>query len=147
MKVEDLSKVSDEETPKTLVAPGTYEVTITDAVESQSRPPKCTPCIALDMEITSSGDYKGRGLKDWVYITDRALWRVKQLLNAAQFPFPEGEFDFNPSVLIGRKVDVEVTHEVYNGDVKTRVGEYQRREGYEPPAGANDPKPVDDIPF
>jgi len=144
MKLEDLTKVSDEETPATLIGPGTYETTITDATEGASS--KGTPCIQLDLEIMQ-GDYKGRGLKDWVYVTDRAMWRVKQLLSAAQFPFPEGEFDFDPSTLIGRKVIVEVTHEVYNGDVKTRVADYRQVEGWDP-SQIVPPKLADDgVPF
>ena len=144
MKLEDLTKVADEETPVTLIGPGSYTVTITDAQEGKSS--KGTPCIELDMEIMD-GEYKGRGLKDWVYVTDAALWRVKQLLSAAQFPFPEGEFDFDPSSLIGRKVTVEVTHEVYNGDVKTRVAEYGQVEGWDP-SQVVPPAPKDDgVPF
>ena len=144
MKLEDLTKVADEETPVTLIGPGSYTVTITDATEGQSS--KGTPCIELDMEIME-GEYKGRGLKDWVYVTDAALWRVKQLLSAAQFPFPEGEFDFDPSVLIGRKVNLDVRHEVYNGNVKTRVDEYRQLEGWDP-SQIVPPAPKDDgVPF
>ena len=144
MKLEDLTKVADEETPATLIGPGSYTVTITDAVEGASS--KGTPCIELDMEIMD-GEYKGRGLKDWVYVTDAAMWRVKQLLKAAQYPFPEGEFDFPPAELIGRKVDLDVRHEVYNGQVKTRVDEYRQLEGWDP-SQVVPPAPADDgVPF
>lgn len=143
MKISDLSDVSSEETPVTLVPPGTYEVLVTDAEEGRSSTGK--PCIELSLEIMSSGDFRGRTLKDWVYITEAALWRVRMLLDGLQVEVPEGEFDLEPSKLINRRCEISVEHEVYDNKVKVRVRRYEPVDGEAEVAPP--PEPVSDIPF
>ena len=124
MKVADLSNVESTEPSVTLVAPGDYTVIVTDAEEGQSK--TGTPCIALTMEVVSDGEYKGRGLRDWVYITPKAIWRVRQCLEAFGFQIPEGEFDFDPAALISQQAEVTVAHRVWENKPQTDIKEYRR---------------------
>jgi len=122
MKVQDLSNVSTEGPSITLIPPGEYKVIVTDAQEGTSKL-KGTPCIELEMEITE-GDFKGRGLRDWVYVTEAAMWRVRQCLEAFGFQIPEGEFDFQPAELISKQAGVEVKHRVWNDKEQTEIAHY-----------------------
>ncbi len=138
MKLQDLSKVT-EDAPATLVDPGIYEIVVTDAVEGESR--KGTPYIELSMEVLD-GASKGRGLKDWVYISELAMWRVKSVLKAFEFQIPEGEFELATASLIGQRARVEVKHELYNSKIKTRIEHYAITESPELTF-----KPDDGLPF
>lgn len=145
MKVEDLSAV-EEEAPKTLIQPGTYAVIVTDADERISS--KGTQGIGLELEIAEGSD-KGRAIWDSVWVTPKALWRVKLLLSALQFPVPEGEFDLNIAELIGRRMFVAVDHEMYDGKTRVRVMDMKADESWDP-ANIVVPEPKsgeDGIPF
>lgn len=142
MKVNDLTEVSDEPVT-TLVAPGTYAVIVTDAEERTAS--TGTQGVALDLEISEGSD-KGRGLWDTCWVTEKAMWRVKKMLAALQFPIPEGEFDLDPSELIGRRMFVTVDHEEYDGKTRVRVQDMAPDHTFDPLAM---PKaPADDgVPF
>jgi hypothetical protein len=144
MKINDLSGVPNEETPATLIAPGIYEVLVTNAEEGQAS--TGTPSVELDLEIMSSGDWKGRTQKDWIYITERALWRVRMVLDALQIEVPEGEFDLQPAQLVNRRCEITIDHETYEGKIKARVKRYERVSGE---AAVAAPAPTDnsDLPF
>lgn len=115
MKI-DLSEADD----PTLVGPGTYTVVVTDA-QSGVSPKKKTPQIELSLEI-QGGEYNGRGLTDFLYLTPRALWRVGLALKAMGVEFPDqGEFDLDPATLIGKKCQVTTKHDLYDGRVQTKV--------------------------
>lgn len=143
MKI-DLSEVED----PTLVGPGTYTVVVTDA-QSGASPKKGTPQIALSLEI-QGGQYNGRGLMDFLYLTPRALWRVGLALKALGVDYPdEGEFDLDPSTLIGRTCQVTVKHDIYDGKVQTKVDTFLPSEnGGAPGVGdANGASADDGVPF
>lgn len=142
MKVNDLTEVS-EEPVSTLIAPGTYSVIVTDAEERTAS--TGTEGIGLDLEIVEGSD-KGRGLWDTCWVTEKAMWRVKKMLVALQFPVPEGEFDLDPSQLIGRKMFVVVDHEEYDGKTRARVVDMLPDAGFDPLQMPQ--KPADDgVPF
>lgn len=141
MKLTDLTEVPEEKPAVTLVPEGTYTVVITDAEEGTSSV-KGTPQIALSMEI-ADGEYKGRGVWDHVYITDAAMWRMKQFLMACRFQLPEGPFDLNTAELINRRIEVDLYHDEYNDKTRVKV------EAFRPATGPLmvEAKPEDDIPF
>jgi hypothetical protein len=117
MKVNDLTEVSDEPT-STLVAPGTYSVVVTDAEERVASTGR--QGIGFDLEIVE-GPQKGRAVWDTCWLSEKAMWRIKKVLSALQYPIPEGEFDLNPADLIGRRMFVVVDHEEYDGKTRARV--------------------------
>ena len=142
MKVNDLTEVS-EEPVSTLIAPGTYSVIVTDAEERTASTGR--QGIGLDLEITEGSD-KGRGLWDTCWLSEKAMWRIKKMLIALQFPVPEGEFDLDPSQLIGRKMFVVVDHEEFDGKTRARVVDMLPDAGFDPLQTPQ--KPADDgLPF
>jgi hypothetical protein len=119
MKITGLDQVGTEETPQTLIPPGEYLVGITAAEEKTSK--NGHPQVALDLEILE-GELKGRGVKDWVTVTERAMWRVKQVLMSIGYPIAaSGEVDLDAPKMIGGKAIITIKHELYNDKVRLRI--------------------------
>ena len=119
MKITGLDQVGTEETPQTLIPPGEYTVGITAAEEKTSK--NGHPQVALDLEILE-GELKGRGVKDWVTVTERAMWRVKQVLTSIGYPIAaSGEVDLDAPKMIGGKAIITIKHELYNDKVRLRI--------------------------
>jgi hypothetical protein len=119
MKITGLDQVGTEETPQTLIPPGDYLVGITAAEEKTSK--NGHPQVALDLEILE-GELKGRGVKDWVTVTERAMWRVKQVLMSIGYPIAaSGEVDLDAPKMIGGKAIITIKHELYNDKVRLRI--------------------------
>ena len=119
MKITGLDQVGTEETPQTLIPPGEYLVGITAAEEKTSK--NGHPQVALDLEILE-GELKGRGVKDWVTVTERAMWRVKQVLMSIGYPNADsGEVDLQASKMIGGKAIITVKHELWDDKVRLRI--------------------------
>ena len=119
MKITGLDQVGTEETPQTLIPPGDYIIGITAAEENTSK--NGHPQVALDLEILE-GELKGRGVKDWVTVTERAMWRVKQVLVAVGYPNAEsGEVDLDAAKMIGGKAVITIKHELWDDKVRLRI--------------------------
>ena len=119
MKITGLDQVGTEETPQTLIPPGEYLVGVTAAEEKTSK--NGYPQVALDLEILE-GELKGRGVKDWVTVTERAMWRVKQVLVAIGYPNADsGEVDLEAPKMIGGKAVITIKHEVWDDKVRLRI--------------------------
>ena len=119
MKITGLDQVGTEETPQTLIPPGEYLIGVTAAEEKTSK--NGHPQVALDLEILE-GELKGRGVKDWVTVTERAMWRVKQVLVAIGYPNADsGEVDLDAPKMIGGKAVITIKHELYNDKVRLRI--------------------------
>jgi hypothetical protein len=119
MKITGLDQVGTEETPQTLIPPGEYLIGITAAEEKTSK--NGHPQVALDLEILE-GELKGRGVKDWVTVTERAMWRVKQVLVAIGYPNADsGEVDLEAAKMIGGKAIITIKHELWDDKVRLRI--------------------------
>ena len=119
MKITGLDQVGTEETPQTLIPPGEYLVGVTAAEEKTSK--NGHPQVALDLEILE-GELKGRGVKDWVTVTERAMWRVKQVLVAIGYPNADsGEVDLEAAKMIGGKAIITIKHELWDDKVRLRI--------------------------
>ena len=119
MKITGLDQVGTEETPQTLIPPGEYLVGVTAAEEKTSK--NGYPQVALDLEILE-GELKGRGVKDWLTVTERAMWRVKQVLTSIGYPIADsGEVDLDAPKMIGGKAIITVKHEVWDDKVRLRI--------------------------
>jgi hypothetical protein len=119
VKITGLDQVGTEETPQTLIPPGDYIIGITAAEENTSK--NGHPQVALDLEILE-GELKGRGVKDWVTVTERAMWRVKQVLVAVGYPNAEsGEVDLDAAKMIGGKAVITIKHELWDDKVRLRI--------------------------
>jgi hypothetical protein len=123
VKITGLDQVGTEETPQTLIPPGDYLVGITAAEEKTSK--NGHPQVALDLEILE-GELKGRGVKDWVTVTERAMWRVKQVLMAIGYPNADsGEVDLQAPKMIGGKAIITVKHELWDDKVRLRIDQWR----------------------
>ena len=119
MKITGLDQVGTEETPQTLIPPGEYLIGVTAAEEKTSK--NGHPQVALDLEILE-GELKGRGVKDWLTVTERAFWRVKQVLTSIGYPIAaSGEVDLDAPKMIGGKAIITIKHELYNDKVRLRI--------------------------
>jgi hypothetical protein len=134
MKITGLDQVGTEETPQTLIPPGEYLVGVTAAEEKTSK--NGYPQVALDLEILE-GELKGRGVKDWLTVTERAMWRVKQVLVAIGYPGAEsGELDLQAPKMIGGKAVITIKHELWDDKVRLRIDHWA-------PAGTSNGSGID----
>lgn len=69
------------------------------------------------------GDSKGAKVFDNFVLTDKALWKLKQLLQVIGIKC-DGRIALDLDKLVGRVCDIAVYHEEYNGKMKARIDEY-----------------------
>ena len=69
------------------------------------------------------GDSKGARVYDNFVLTDKALWKLKQLLQVVGVKC-DGKIALDLDKLIGKVCDIAVYHEEYNGKLKARIDEY-----------------------
>lgn len=152
----DLGNLGDVDAQSFDVVPaGEYVAVVRDAKETTSS--SGTPGIAVDFQIVG-GPHADRYLWDTLWVTQKALPRLRGCLEAAGVVIPPGRFNFSPEQLIGRvvklttKVKPEDTVNGYaaRAEVKAwkpadaaRAGNAALGTGSVPGAAAAD----DDIPF
>ena len=86
--------------------------------------------IAIAFECVK-GDDKGSRVFDNFVLTDKALWKLKQLLVALGVKC-DGKIVLDTDKLIGKQCDAEIFHEEYNGQLRARVNEYIKIKATEP---------------
>ena len=69
------------------------------------------------------GDSKGARVFDNFVLTDKALWKLKQLLQVVGIKC-NGKIALDLDKLVGKICDIAVYHEEYNGKMKARIDEY-----------------------
>lgn len=69
------------------------------------------------------GDSKGAKVFDNFVLTDKALWKLKQLLQVVGVKC-DGKIALDLDKLVGKVCDIAVYHEEYNGKPKARIDEY-----------------------
>ena len=69
------------------------------------------------------GDSKGAKVFDSFVLTDKALWKLKQLLQVLGVKC-DGKIALDLDKLVGKICDIAVYHEEYNGKLKARIDEY-----------------------
>ncbi len=69
------------------------------------------------------GDSKGAKVFDNFVLTDKALWKLKQLLQVVGVKC-DGKIALDLDKLVGKVCDIAVYHEEYNGKLKARIDEY-----------------------
>jgi len=97
---------------------GKHRATFTESVEGESSG------AHPQFEVKLSNDEGS--IRDWVVITDKSLWKVRQMIEAVGHEIPDGEFKFQASWLVGCEVGITVAIEKYKDEDKTRVKYYDR---------------------
>jgi hypothetical protein len=116
---------------------GVHDVTVTAAEEVTSR--NNTPGFKLTLANNDGAD-----IWDFIYVTDKTLWKVNQVLDALGHTPANGQLDVNK--LVGLRATITIDTEVYDGKTRNRVTEYSAPAE---PGGGTPTIPVaeDDIPF
>lgn len=107
-----------------ILSPGNHTVRVTEADDSKfSR--NGHPQIVLKLEATEGPEIGGT-ISDWIIITPNSLGRVRQILEAFQYPIPGGEFQLNAAQLVNRTARIVVREEMGNdGRMRSQVKAYE----------------------
>jgi len=81
---------------------------------------KETPGVFVTYEI-SKGEYKGKRVRDALWLTDKSLWRVRQTLEAMGIDVPSKRVKINPKSMVGKTVAITLEDEEYENRVRSRV--------------------------
>lgn len=80
--------------------------------------------LQIAMEVVSGAD-KGCRVFDNCVLSDKALWKFKQLLSALGVKC-DGKIAVDLDGLIGKTCDIEVFHEEYNGQTRAKISNYSK---------------------
>ena len=80
--------------------------------------------LQIAMEVVAGAD-KGCRVFDNYVLTDKALWKFKQLLSALGVKC-DGKVAVDLDGLIGKTCDIEVFHEEYNGQTRAKISNYSK---------------------
>lgn len=80
--------------------------------------------LQIAMEVVSGVD-KGCRVFDNCVLSDKALWKFKQLLSALGVKC-DGKVAVDLDGLIGKTCDIEVFHEEYNGQTRAKISNYSK---------------------
>ena len=101
---------------------GVHRVKVVSCEDKESQSGDDMLVIAFE---AVNGDDKGARLYDNFVLTDKALWKLKQFLQAIGIKC-DGKIVLDTDKLIGKICDVEVFHEEYNGQLRAKAGEYTK---------------------
>ena len=93
------------------VPPGIYEVLVTTAPVLKPSKKGTGNNLMLEYKIITEGDFKGRALKDTIFLSEIGLMRVKKLLVSAKVELRASGVDTEE--LIGKTLKVLVKQEMY----------------------------------
>ena len=80
--------------------------------------------LQIAMEVVAGAD-KGCRVFDNCVLSDKALWKFKQLLSALGVKC-DGKVAVDLDGLIGKTCDIEVFHEEYNGQTRAKIANYSK---------------------
>lgn len=80
--------------------------------------------LQVAMEVIAGAD-KGCRVFDNCVLSDKALWKFKQLLSALGVKC-DGKVAVDLDGLIGKTCDIEVFHEEYNGQTRAKISNYSK---------------------
>lgn len=104
-----------------MVPPGRYEVEVSHSEKRTSG--ANNPQLVSWLKITS-GEWKGSILVDYATVTERALFRVVNFLNAVGVKTPNSQLRINPSTIIGKRLLIDVIEDEYKGAKQSKVNDY-----------------------
>lgn len=108
----------DDVDPK-LVPEGVYRCRCTDIVEETSK--ANNPMWTWDFVIVG-GEQDGKELKMWTALTDKALWKLRDVMEGLQIPKDaNSEYVFDPEDVMKMDLIVQVEVEEYKGQDKSTI--------------------------
>lgn len=104
------------------VSEGIHHAKISDIQEKTSQGGDSMLQVAFEV---TAGEDKGNKVFDNLVLTDKALWKFKSLLQIIGMKC-DGKVAVDLDKLIGKALDINVTHEEYNGQIRARVSDYMK---------------------
>ena len=122
---------------------GTYTVYVDHAEMDKSK--AGNDMILLNLQI-QGGEFDGQTLVDRLTLTDKALFRVVNFMQALGYPTPKKRVRINLAQFVGKYLQVEVEDgEPYMGRVKSEIRGYRRiAKDEQPVASAESDGDLDD---
>lgn len=113
---------------------GSYQLRLTNWERAEAKNANKTKQIKWTFEIVSPDKYKGKTFVDFSALTEAALWRTANLVNALGVDMSEAPkvdtdhpaFEAILNACKERLVYATITEETYNGKQNNKVGEYQQ---------------------
>ena len=123
------------------VPPGTYELTVLDAIETVSKS-SGADMIKLSLEVEGHGCR----LFDYLIAAESSAWKIDAFRRAlGETPVEGEEAELEPEDLIGRRVRARLRTEEYNGKTSNKVDSWlAAQKPTRAPATQAAPQPEDD---
>ena len=93
---------------------GTYEAKVAACSPGESKRSD-DPLIEWKFEITE-GPFAGKSITHRTSLSEKALWKLKQLLEALNYDIPEDEFDLDPDEVIDSELSIQIADRTYEND-------------------------------
>lgn len=103
------------------VPEGDYLVKITDTKRGESQSGNAQIIMTLSIQ---DGPKKNGDIRDYLTLTEAALWRVGALLDAIGMKYPKKAFKLDIGKLLGKELGVTVADDEYNGKIKSKVVDF-----------------------
>ena len=130
----DLTKYVDRSGAR--VDPGHYRLRIAYAEVDKSK--AGDPMITLNLTVVG-GEFDGSTIVDRLVLTDKAMFRVVNLLQALGIATPRKRIQIDPTSWIDRIVEADLADgEPYRGSIKSEVQGYVKPEKVSPSAPVGD---------
>jgi len=113
----------DEVTKQELIPEGRYPARI-DKIEERPSKKGEVPSWNITFAITSD-EAQGRKAFNTFGMAPNALWKFRELLEAIGVE-ASGEADLDSDDYLGQEVGIIITHEEYEGKLRTRIGQFYR---------------------
>lgn len=126
--VADFSKVT-EGGGRIHVKPGDYKVKIAKAEFGESQ--AGNPMITLTYQLLD-GPKKGKTIKDRFALTEKAMWKLYNMLVALGKKVPKKKVNLKPAEWVGEELVVTLEDDEYDGKMYSSVADYINVEDYDP---------------
>jgi hypothetical protein len=100
---------------------GDYHVKYTGFKTGRSKE-KDTPYVRVMFKILD-GKYKGETVSDFLYLSPKALWRIRTFLEAIGVAVPKKKVNINFKKYVGKELGITLVDDEYEGRVRSRVGD------------------------
>jgi hypothetical protein len=124
--------------------PGVYEVVV-DASKAEIKEASTgTPQLRLDFIVTSPEEYAGRRVVEFFALTEKARWRLGQLLTAMEATLPTNlaEVEIDTDRWHNCPCKLVLKQEAHNGEIRHRVAKILPAASGQPVSVAEAPRAV-----
>jgi hypothetical protein len=121
--------LDDVESGYKLIPAGTYLLKVKSTKPTKSKSSN-RPVIRWSHVVIEPEEFAGSVIPDSTSLTDEALWRLKQLLEAVEVTWDEDSFD--PDDAVDREFIGEVVTDEYEGKTQNKIVSYHKVGEHQP---------------